>query len=64
MLRACALKHGGTWDKSLPYVEFAYNNSYQSSLKMAHLRHYMEESAEHHCFGIRQGKVNSSVQRL
>jgi hypothetical protein len=35
MLRACALKHGGRWDKSLPYAEFAYNNSYHSSLKMA-----------------------------
>jgi IS30 family transposase len=23
MLRACALKHGGSWDKSLPYAEFA-----------------------------------------
>jgi hypothetical protein len=34
MLRACALKHGGSWDKSLPYAEFSYNNSYQSSLKM------------------------------
>jgi hypothetical protein len=28
MLRACALKHGGSWDKSLPYAEFSYNNSY------------------------------------
>jgi hypothetical protein len=28
MLRACALKHGGRWDKSLPYAEFSYNNSY------------------------------------
>jgi hypothetical protein len=35
MLRACALKHGGNWDKSLPYVEFSYNNSYQASLKMS-----------------------------
>jgi hypothetical protein len=34
MLRACALKHGGSWDKSLPYAEFSYNNSYQASLKM------------------------------
>jgi hypothetical protein len=25
---ACALKHGGSWDKSLPYAEFSYNNSY------------------------------------
>jgi hypothetical protein len=25
MLRACALKHGSSWDKSLPYAEFSYN---------------------------------------
>jgi hypothetical protein len=35
MLRACALKHGGSWDKSLLFAEFSYNNSYQASLKMA-----------------------------
>jgi hypothetical protein len=35
MLRACAHKHGGSWDKSLPYTEFSYNNCYQASLKMA-----------------------------
>jgi hypothetical protein len=35
MLRACALKHRGSWDKRLPYAEFAYNNSYQTILKMA-----------------------------
>jgi transposase InsO family protein len=35
MLRACALKYGKSWDKSLPYVEFSYNNSYQASIKMA-----------------------------
>jgi hypothetical protein len=35
MLRACALKHGGSWDKSLPYAEFSYNNSYQDNLKMS-----------------------------
>ena len=35
MLRACALQYGTSWDKSLPYVEFSYNNSYQKSLKMA-----------------------------
>jgi hypothetical protein len=35
MLIACALQHGGTWDKSLPYAEFSYNNSYQASLKMS-----------------------------
>jgi hypothetical protein len=35
MLRACALKHGGSWDKSLPFLEFSYNNIYQTSLRMA-----------------------------
>ena len=35
MLRACALDFGGAWDKSLPYAEFSYNNSYQASLQMA-----------------------------
>jgi transposase InsO family protein len=26
MLRACALQHGSSWDKSLLYVEFSYNS--------------------------------------
>jgi hypothetical protein len=34
MLRACALKYGKSWDKSLPYTEISYNNSYQASIKM------------------------------
>jgi hypothetical protein len=35
MLRACALQYGRSWDKSLHYAEFSYNNSYQESLKIA-----------------------------
>jgi transposase InsO family protein len=35
MLRAYALQYGRSWDKSLLYAEFSYNNSYQESLKMA-----------------------------
>jgi hypothetical protein len=35
ILRACALQYGTSWDKSLPYAEFPYNNSYQKSLHMA-----------------------------
>jgi hypothetical protein len=34
-LRACSLQHGGSWDRSLPYAEFSYNNSYHASLKMS-----------------------------
>ena len=35
MLRACVLDHKGSWEEHLPLVEFAYNNSYQSSIQMA-----------------------------
>ncbi|WVZ90551.1 hypothetical protein U9M48_036843 [Paspalum notatum var. saurae] len=35
MLRACAIQYGTSWDKSLPYAEFSYNNSYQASMKMS-----------------------------
>jgi hypothetical protein len=35
ILRACVLKYGKSWDKSMPYVEFSYNNSYEASIKMA-----------------------------
>jgi transposase InsO family protein len=35
MLRAYALQYRRSWDKSLLYAEFSYNNSYQESLKMA-----------------------------
>ena len=35
MLRACAQDYGSSWDDNLPYAEFSYNNSYQTSLKMA-----------------------------
>ena len=35
MLRACVLDHKGSWEEHLPLVEFAYNNSYQTSIQMA-----------------------------
>ncbi|KAK1662832.1 hypothetical protein QYE76_050991 [Lolium multiflorum] len=35
MLRACALDFGGSWEEHLLLAEFSYNNSYQSSIKMA-----------------------------
>ena len=35
LLRACILDFGGSWDDHLHLVEFAYNNSYQSSIGMA-----------------------------
>ena len=35
MLRACALTYSQRWDECLPLAEFAYNNSYQESIRMA-----------------------------
>ena len=34
MLRASALDFGGNWNKQVPLLEFAYNNSHQSSIDM------------------------------
>ena len=35
MLRGCVMEFTGSWDKYIPLIEFAYNNSYQSSIGMA-----------------------------
>nr|CAD1835006.1 unnamed protein product [Ananas comosus var. bracteatus] len=35
MLRACVIDFQGEWSQHLPMAEFAYNNSYQASIKMA-----------------------------
>ena len=35
MLRACMLDFKGSWEDHLHLAEFAYNNSYQASIKMA-----------------------------
>ncbi|RVW89350.1 Transposon Ty3-G Gag-Pol polyprotein [Vitis vinifera] len=34
LLRACTLDLKGNWDDYLPLVEFAYNNSFQASIRM------------------------------
>ena len=35
MLRGCVMEFTGSWDRYIPLIEFAYNNSYQSSIGMA-----------------------------
>ena len=34
MFRGCVLDFNGTWERHLPLVEFAYNNSFQASFGM------------------------------
>jgi hypothetical protein len=68
MLRASVMEYPGTWDKNLLWAEFSYNNSYQESLKMAHLRYYMDVDATHRSFGLNQERklylVLTSSMRL
>ena len=35
MLRGCVMEFSGSWDRYIPLMEFAYNNSFQSSIDMA-----------------------------
>ena len=35
MLRMCILEWKGDWERQLPLVEFAYNNSFHASIGMA-----------------------------
>ena len=35
MLRGCVIEFSGSWDRYIPLMEFAYNNSFQSSIGMA-----------------------------
>ena len=35
MLRACVIDFKGSWDDHLPLIDFAYNNSYHSTIQVA-----------------------------
>ena len=35
MLRGCVMKFTRSWDRYVPLIEFAYNNSYQANIGMA-----------------------------
>jgi hypothetical protein len=54
MLRACALQYEKSWDKSPPYTEFSYNNSYQESLKIAPFKTLYVHRYQTPLFGMRQ----------
>ena len=42
MLRDYVISFKGSWDDHLPQIEFAYNNSYHSSIQMALMRLCMD----------------------
>ena len=51
MLRGYVLDFTGSWDRYIQLMEFAYNNSYQSSIGMAPMKLCMEEDVELLCVG-------------
>nr|GFA90717.1 putative reverse transcriptase domain-containing protein [Tanacetum cinerariifolium] len=55
MLRTCVLDFGKGWDRHLPFVEFAYNNSYIPALRLLRLRRCMDASVNHLSAGLRRG---------
>jgi transposase InsO family protein len=64
MLRACALKYGKSWDKSLPYAEFSYNNSYQPSIEMAPFEALYGQQCRTPLFSIPAQLNKPSLQQL
>ena len=34
MLKSCVIDYEGSWYRHIPLVEFVYNNSFQSSIRM------------------------------
>ncbi|WVZ58464.1 hypothetical protein U9M48_008739 [Paspalum notatum var. saurae] len=54
MLRACAIQYGTSWDKSLPYAEFSYNNGYQAGPKKSPFEAPYGEGAGHRYFGTKR----------
>ncbi|GJX59008.1 putative reverse transcriptase domain-containing protein [Tanacetum coccineum] len=43
MIRACVIDFGKGWERHLPLVEFSYNNSYHTSIKVAPFEALYEE---------------------
>jgi hypothetical protein len=65
MLRACALKYGKSWDKSLAYHthNFHITIAIKPVSRWPHLRHCMDDNVGHHCSGVRLEKVRYSDQK-
>ena len=56
MLRACALKFQGSWDKYLPLLEFSYNTVVNQLLVWHHMKLFMGENVERLCIGTKWEK--------
>ena len=61
-VRACVLDFQGSWVEHLPLIEFAYNNSFQSSIRMAPYEALMEGHVDRLCAGLNQERLLCLVQ--
>ncbi|XP_022841995.1 uncharacterized protein LOC111365692 [Olea europaea var. sylvestris] len=65
MLKACVLDLGGKWKDHLPFVEFAYNNSFQAIIGMApYMRLCMVVNVVHHYTGTKLSYANKRRKEL
>ncbi|KAL9380736.1 hypothetical protein Peur_026393 [Populus x canadensis] len=60
MLRACVMDFRIGWSKFLPLMEFAYNNSYQTSIKMTSYELCMVGSVE--CWSVGLKLANATTE--
>ncbi|KAJ9566605.1 hypothetical protein OSB04_002571 [Centaurea solstitialis] len=64
MLRACVLDFGGSWEDHLPLIEFAYNNSYHSSIEAAPYEILYGRIVRSLCVGMKSEKSNLLDRKL
>lgn len=57
ILRACVLEFKESWDDLLPLIEFGYNNSYHSSIKMALFKSLYVKSCRSPIFWFEVGEA-------
>ena len=56
LLRGCILEQGGASDRFLPFIEFIYNNSFHSSIRMAPLEAFYGRSCRTHLCWYESGE--------
>nr|GEV13324.1 retrotransposon protein, putative, Ty3-gypsy subclass [Tanacetum cinerariifolium] len=64
MLRACVMDFRKGWDKHLPLIEFSYNNSYHTNIKVAPFEALYGRNAGHLSIGLKWKTLSSLVQKL
>ncbi|GJZ78681.1 putative reverse transcriptase domain-containing protein [Tanacetum coccineum] len=57
MLRACVIDFGNGWDRHLPLIEFSYNNSYHTSIKVAPFKALYGRKCRSSVFWVEVGDV-------